>query len=280
MTTQFIREVVVDIGPAGEEGVRIEELRVAFTCDKDLDQEPNQGNVAIVNLSPATRSRVAVKGNKLLLYAGYRDAGGPVLLFAGDITRTRTRYQGTDITTEIEVADGQGTYRQSYTSLGLGTGSLASSAIREAAKDMGLTIRTLDIEDRRLGAGFSMVAPSREILQRTCTAVDAEWSIQNDELQVIRRKQTNGSEAILLTPDTGLINSPEPLDDQGGRLDDDSPAAGYSVEALLQPRAEPGGLIKVESRDVNAFLRIVSLEHRGDSRDGEFRTRMETEIVQ
>ena len=274
--TQFGRVAYADIGPPGEEGVRLEGLRITFRVEKTTKREPNKHDLRVFNLSEATRARVSRSGNRCFLYAGYRRAGGALLIAVGDVTRVKNQRQGVDRETQIELGDGAGAYRESVASISVSSGGQSGTAIEQLARTTGLPLRDLqDIGGEAFANGFSYVGPTREGLTRVLGAVGADWSIQDGEIQVVRRGRDNGDDAILLSPDSGLIGVPENLDEQDGKLDGAKGAPGYRIRALLQPRLKPGGVVRVESEDVEAFLRISSLTHRGDTHSGDFVTEIE-----
>lgn len=274
--TLFGRVAYVDIGPPGEEGVRLEGLRLTFRVTKSKKKEPNKHEIRVYNLSEATRAQISRSGNQALLYAGYRQAGGPQLIAVGDVTRVKNVRQGVDRETLIELGDGSTAYRESVASISVSSGGQSGTAIEQLAATTGLPLRDLQgIGGEAFANGFSFVGPTREGLTRVLGAVGAEWSIQDGEIQIIRRGADNGDDAILLTPDSGLIGTPENLDEQAGKLDGAKDPPGYRVRALLQPRLKPGGLVRVESEDVQAFLRIGDLTHRGDTHGGDFVTEID-----
>lgn len=63
--------------------------------------------------------------------------------------------------------------------------------------------------DRRRQQGFSFYGAARTALHKVTQGTGLEWSIQNQQLQVVRRRGTTRRKAVVLAGDTGLIGYPE-----------------------------------------------------------------------
>jgi hypothetical protein len=76
---------------------------------------------------------------------------------------------------------------------------------------------------------------------------------------VIRSIKEGTDEQFILKEDTGLIESPEPFEEEGVR--------GYKVKCLLQHRITTASIIEIHSKTANGKYRARRGEHRADGND-------------
>lgn len=297
----FNRVVSLVIGKEGGSGRELTGLRIAFSIQKGATKSPNQCTCKIWNLSPDTRALVEVIGNVLILKAGYVDDIGAINIFQGDVTRTLTVREGPDWITEIEMQDGLSEFRDTKTSVSFGKGITVRQVVSQIAKTFGLPVRELpdNIASKQYPSGFAFVGRSRDALDKACNNLGLEWSIQNREIQIIKKGGVFKQTAIVLSPDSGLIGSParesktmtekaaakegitkkqkgvrviNTLDEKGNQ-EEKLQVNGYKVKSLLQPTLEPGGYVQVKSKGIDGeFFRIEELTHVGDTHGNEFHT--------
>jgi len=288
---RFERIYRLVVGKPNQKGVEIvPPLRITFEISKDAEEEPNEHSICIYNLASATRQAMEEPGLRCVLYAGYAEDGGALLMASGSVVFASTRLEPPDVITELRVKDGYTEVRDAAVSIGLGPGAQASSIIRDIAAQMGLAlVMAEDVPDRRWRQGFSFYGAARTALHKVTQATGLEWSIQNQQLQVVARRGTTRRQATVLAADTGLLGYPErtreaarekattPEQAQGdgvrlvsARQQHD----GCRVTSLLLPTINPADLVKLESRAIQALLRVQSLRHSGDSAEGDWKTEL------
>lgn len=289
---RFDRVYRLVVGKSGAKGIEIvRPIRITFDIAKDAEEEPNDYTIRIYNLAPATRKALEEPGLRCVLYAGYAEEQGPLLMAAGSVVFAYTKYELPDVVTELTVRDGHVELRDTAVSIGLGPGAQASAIIRDIARQMGLPlVMADDVPDRRWHQGFSFYGAARTALHKVTQGTGLEWSIQNQQLQVVQRRGTTRRQAVVLAADTGLIGSPERTREaarEKARVRDQKTGDdvnlvsaqqqrdGWRVTSLLLPTINPGDLVKLESRTVQAFLRVDALRHTGDSEGGDWMTELE-----
>lgn len=289
---RFNRVYRLQIGQAGRQGVEIAlPIRIQFEIAKDAGEQPNGHKISLYNLAPATRSRIEQPDLRCLLYAGYAEEGGPMLLAAGSITGAHTRFEGSDVVTELEVHDGYVEIRDTAVTLGYGAGVSAAAIIRDLAKQMGLPlIMAHDVPDRIWRNGFSFYGPARQALHKVVQGTGLEWSIQNQTLQIVPKRGTTRRQAVELAAESGLVGYPErsraaasekdKANDQKAKANREMASAGqqrdgWRVQSLLVPQVNPGDLIRLRSRLADGFYRVESLRHTGDTEDGQWQTELQ-----
>lgn len=290
--SRFDRVYRLVVGRAGAKGLEVvPPIRITFDISKDASEEPNDHTIRIYNLAAATRKALGEPDLRCVLYAGYAEEGGPMLMASGSVVFAYTRFEQPDIVTELIVKDGFIEIRDTAVSIGLGPGAQASSIIRDIARQMGLPLVMADeLPDRRWQQGFSFYGAARTALHKVAQGAGLEWSIQNQQLQVVRRRGTTRRQAVVLAADTGLLGYPERTREaarekariKDKRTGDDvnlvsaqQQRDGWRVTSLLLPTINPGDLVKLESRSVESFQRVEAVRHTGDSEGGDWQSELE-----
>lgn len=289
---RFDRVYRLLVGKPNQKGVEIvQPIRITFDVRKDTEEEPNDHTIRVYNLAAATRRALEEPGLRCVLYAGYAEEGGPLLMASGSVVFAYTKFEQPDVVTELIVKDGYTEVRDTAISVGLGPGAQASAIIRDIARQMGLPlVMADDVPDRRWQQGFSFYGAARTALHKVTQGTGLEWSIQNQQLQVVQRRGTTRRQAVVLAADTGLLGFPErtreaarekakvkdqTTGDNVNLVSAQQQRDGWRVQSLLLPTLNPGDLVKLESKSVEAFLRVEGLQHSGDSAGGNWQTELQ-----
>jgi len=304
----FNRTASLVIGKEGGKGKELAGLRFSFSIQKGATKSPNQCTVKIWNAAPETRALIEVIGNVLILKAGYSEDIGATTIFSGNVTRTLTVREGPDWITELELQDGFMEFRDAKVSLAFGKGATVSQVLSAISKKFGLPVRTLpaDVAKKTYPSGFAFVGRVRDAMDKACENGGLEWSIQNREIQIIKKGGVFKQKAYLLSPDTGLLGSPMQESktmtekaaakegitatqpgvrktterDKDGEVQEMLRVLGYKVKSLLQPLLEPGGYVQVKSKGIDGeFFRIEELNHTGDTHGNEWHSELTLRYV-
>jgi len=291
------------VGVQGGKGKEFAGFRFVFSVEKGASKSPNKCSVKLWNLAEATRSEVSVIGNVCILKAGYSQDTGAVQIFAGDVIRAATVREGADWVTELELMDGLSEFRDGKTSVSYAAGVSGLQVLRGIAPKFGLPVRSYpDVQDRSYPAGFAFVGRVRDAMDKACNYLGLEWSIQQREIQIVKKGGVFQLRAVVLSPSTGMIDSPTlesktmtekaaakegytkksagvtetyQRDDETGEINKVLQVNGLTVKSLLQPTLEPGGYVQVKSKSINGeFFRIESLTHSGDTHGTEWHTNL------
>lgn len=278
---RFNRTYRLVVGPAGGKGTEIKPpLRMTFDIEKDSKEEPNYNKVRVWNLSPATRAAIVEPDAMAVLYVGYVEEDGALLLAAGNVVSGYTYFDGPDVVTEIEFLDGYINIRDTVVSLGYGAGVKASAICKDIAAQMGLSLMMDSAApDRAWQNGFSFYGAAAAALHKIVQGTGLEWSIQNGVLQVIPRMGTTKRQAFVLNSGSGLIGHPvrtregarEKAKVKDKKTGDSKTLEsakqqtdGWKVDSLLLPTLNPGDMVKLESRSVTGWFRADTVKHAGD----------------
>jgi len=276
MSQQFNRFARVDVGLQGGGGVRIEGLRVAFELVKTSLPRANELTVSIYNLSPSSRAQVEQIGARLVLSAGYtRDI--IKTLAVGDVSSYETLTDGNgDRVTTLICGDGVRALRDTRIALSYMGGIAAQQIVTDISGAMALD--SVDILADLSGGyrnGYSYSGQARGALDELASRFNFDWSIQNGELKILERRTADTRDVVVLTPQTGLIGSPAPLDDLGTAMAQNAQQAGLTVECQLQPRLYPASVVELRSRDYTGRYRIETVIHRGDTHGNDWRSELQ-----
>ncbi|MFC3227326.1 hypothetical protein ACFOGJ_08805 [Marinibaculum pumilum] len=288
--TQFRRLAILDVETRGGEAVRIEGLRIGFDILKTRTTTTNTATIEAWNLNADTRARILERNAYCTLSAGYEDDTGPGVLFVGRAQAIVHERASPAIITRIECQDGVQELREIRVTLSYAAGTSLRQVLAGLAAKLSLPFRPLGAVTGEYPNGYAYAGPIRDALDQVCRRGNLEWSIQNQELQVIPRRGSTARTAFLISPQTGLVRSPERINYIEGFLDGDAVPAAFvddsskaqkrqirretrrgdepalRITALLQPDAIPGDRIVLESADVSGAFLIDSVRHVGDTR--------------
>jgi hypothetical protein len=252
-------------------GVSSSEIDLEFTITRNLGRKPSTGEVKLYNLKEATRSRIeAARGARLVLRAGYEESGDPPpTLFSGDVRRVFSKVEGVDLVTTVQGRDGGEAYMLGRMSRSYAPGTPIRTVLRDAVDAMGIGRGNLDDFDPSLRNGqsdfpdgFAAHGPARTVIDAIVRGAGLRWSVQSGALQLIQRGRALQGRAVILSPDTGLIESPTRADTQGGNR-----TARGAVEAtcLIQPGLDPGRQVRIESRLITGSYIVRTVEYKGST---------------
>ncbi len=266
MSRLYGRRIDVVVGD-----LRVDELRCAFQVKKPGGSKPNTAELRISNLAPATRAQMNVKGAPLIIQAGYLGTVGTI--FSGQVRTVDHIRKGPDWETTVKSGDGEQSYAFASVSESFRAGTPARVVVAKLIESLGLDPGRSQQVLADLSAayvhGYTATGRSADLLDEILDGLGYEWSIQDGRVQVLKQGESTLEELVHLSPESGLLDSPE----HGAG---DEQAAGlvkkFSVvklKALIQPRVKPGCRISLESEGLTGVLRVLAVEHAGDTAGGE-----------
>lgn len=260
------RQIEVRVGLSGVPGRvwRGDGLSIEFSVEHESGREANKASVQLWNLSDASVGFIENLGGNgvLLLLAGY---GAPQLIFKGRLRpkEVRTEYSKPDKVTSLVARDGDFEFRAARFNAAYDGVTTAQEVLADVASSMALGLYI----DPELALPPSADGPffmgsAREALDQVL-AGGASWSIQDGQLTILARGSKLPEQAVVLSPASGLIGSPEVTDE------------GLRVRSLLMPMIRPGRIVAIDSARHNGFYRVEKVTHSGASRGDNFFTDME-----
>jgi len=277
--TLFDRRVTVTV-----DTIEITGLDVAFKVEKTLKPLPNTCELSIWNLTQehqsqleqlgqvsngkdhkskklsASTNKQATTGIGCKIEAGYKDATS--LIWLGDLRTVDTVRDGADWVTHLTSGDGEKAWQNAKLHVSYGPKTPLETALRAMVRALGVGEGNLSKIVSKLKQAGSAIFPhgtvisgpvSRE-LQAFAQSADLEVSIQDGAIQFVDRGKALGGTALLLSEDTGLLDSPT-VDNEGV----------LSAKMLLIPDVRCGGLVTMDAARVKGTYRIEQAVWSGDT---------------
>lgn len=285
----FLRDWELIVGPKVQttnaplepvEG-RLFKNRLVFNVESTSVAASNKSKIDIYNIAPESRTFLEQRQLVVFLKAGYE--GGISTIFFGDVIRRDTSRNGPDVITSLECGDAENILGTAHIEIGFGPGITNVEIIELAAAQLKLSagiqkgVKTVQYQ-----SGFSFSGLVTDLLAQLTKEVGTEHTIRNGELIILPILEPDEQEAVLITPETGLIGFPTKTID------------GLEFTSLLNPEIVPGRSVKVESKqfqgEFGARAEIVSSEslvksgdilkarkviHDGDTASGPWFTKVE-----
>lgn len=253
------------------------DLRVVFEINRNLSKRPDPAQITIYNLAEQTRSGFN-GGEQVRLVAGYSDAAG--LIYSGTLTQITPNRDGADYAVSLTCRDGdaavRATIRQSYVS-----GAPLSVVVGNLVSAMGLTLGAGAAEQlagKSTRGPIAHVGYANDKLEEALVPYGLRYTLNDGTVQIIEEDGATAEEAVLLSPDTGLIGLPEPMTDK-------SPPKGQKAKrlrltSLLQPGLMPGRRVALQGVPYAGVYRVDRLIHKGDSHGQDWYSVAECTVVQ
>jgi hypothetical protein len=284
----FIREAeVLVIDPRTGSGVSVSDLRFSFKIEKTSEPVPNKADIEIYNMNSKTRGNFEtvvqrlvkeqsgetktkeelIVGAIVIVNAGY--VGTMDQLFQGNVRKFTTKKNGPDIITKIEAADGANGFEKGRLDKSYVGGTKVFQIVQDITKAMGLSLAptaeaVLDkMNNSSFLNGYAASGDARELMISLMKKLKLEWSIQDNLIQIIPQGGITSQTAVVLSPETGLVDSPSNTE------------RGIFAKSLLQPKLAPGKPVRISSESVNGDFRIYKVKHEGDTRGSNWYSEIE-----
>lgn len=210
------------------------------------------GYVRIYNLSDQTTAQLE-ENAPVVVQAGYEGDIGTAAL--GTVEDISTKWEGVDKVTTVLIGDGTDKWLTARVNRTWREGAKASEVASDIIGLLGLSVGKIDLpEDVTYPRGRAISMPAKEALEGIAEDCGARLHVTRQAVYLVPpdRHETVG---VVLTADTGLLDSPEPVSD---------PPGSYRVRTLLQHRITTDAMVEVRSRTANGEFRVDHGRHKGD----------------
>jgi hypothetical protein len=241
------------------------ELALEFEINFSTDSDGNTGNLKLYNLSEATIDLLK-KGQLFTLSAGYREDLGNVLL--GVIVSATTAWEGTEKITTAIVGDCTDRWLNVAINRTWRAGIRASQVAKDIVAHLGLGTEGIQIpKDITYSRGKTFSCTCKRALEELARDLKLKLHFTGGKLY-LKPAESGLTEVVVLNSDTGLMGSPEKIDD--GR---EKSGKRYKVQSLLNYRLRSDAIVKIESQTIQGLWRIDKGKHLLNGED--FLTEME-----
>lgn len=272
MSRLFDRSLHVTISGGGQSR-SFTGLRTSFQARKTRSSTPNTLDVTVYNANDQTRKLALDTDAEIEVYAGY--GGEAALISKAQIQRAITLRDPPEILLEIEAQEGLRDLREKTVNVSHEANSQVKNVLNELTDILGYDVRPIDFDlDQRMRGGFAHVGKLSRALDDVVSRFNGFWSVQNGEVLILPESgYVEGGEVPIISAQTGMIYSPEPVDEQTSneKLSTDA-RRGYKVTSLLLPTVEPGDRFELQTMDISGTFAVDEVEHRGDTHSQEWYT--------
>ena len=269
----FDRRLQIIIGEEGTQGREVSGLRVEFEVEKEKDTDANLARLSIFNLGREIFEEIMRVGYKLVIRAGYNE--NLFGLFFGDITNVIQRKEETDTIIEIEARDGHRKINTTNLSIGYGQEISIKTIIEDIISVLGIPLgNPLTGINKTFQNGYSFIGKAKDALTEICAFVDRKWQVNNEQIFILEEDLPVEEIGLFITPSTGLIQSPEPIQEE-----ENEGKNRYNIKTLLMPQLSPGVKFRVEAKELKADILVDKVVHSGDNADGEFVSEIEGTVL-
>lgn len=278
----FNRVGEITIGKPGADGLIISGLNFSFDVKKTITAEMNPGSLNIYNLARETSASIHELEAVCIVRAGYSEADGLTELYRGYISKVATSRRGPDYVTSLELRDGYQELKEKTFSKSYSSGMSLEKIVTDIVKSLGLPeaigSRLTELSKKKLKRGISFNGLSKDALDDMAKLAAIEWSVQSGKVKVLAKGEVDLTQAFYISKETGLVRSPERVSeifvgkDSAGK---DKKQSGWSFDALLLSRLEPGNSVMLESDRVNGTFKVVTVQHTGEIMGSELTTTVE-----
>lgn len=256
-------------------------LKIEFNIKKDFEKATNEAIIKIYNLRQdkylITEDESKTK-YKVYLYVGYGDTYHK--LFGGDIEESSYVKEGPNWVFTIKAKDGQTVMDETIINKSYTGGMILKNVMLDMIKDS--SDKTKDqtklfftkkvkkwVEDNvsssfKVDTGLSVTGRLMDQFDKFMDEIGGKLSVQDEKMEIIWKDSNNKNDIVLLSPNSGLIGSPIRKKDNY-----------IEFKSLLIPMISPGGLVKIESRQVNDYFRIDKVDYIGDTHSQSWECRCE-----
>jgi len=260
--TFIVGSVKIPIRSKSPPGVVVPNLRVTFSIDKTDNRAPNKATVAVYNLNETHRKTIAER-QPISIQAGY--VGSTSLLFSGTISKggVKTVKDRVDWVSTFESGDGAKEYQTARLNKSYGPGTPTIVVVQDLVNALGVGIGNVKQKMntaqtrkniKEFKKGFVVAGQVSNSLNKVFTALGFQWSIQDEQVQILLPGEATIESVVVLNPSSGLIGSPE-VSEKGV----------VRFRSLLQGKIKPGRRVKIESRSANGLFKVQKVHHLGDT---------------
>lgn len=255
----------------GTNGLKIVDLQIKCSIERDLSRHPNRCKIEIINVSEKTRH--AMETTPLFIDFSAGHAGINKLLMSGDVLFAMSKHDGVDWTTMLQVGDGARAHAEARVALTLKRGTTVKTALREVAKKLGQKLPSNIEASSDLNVQFAcstvIHGSASHELTRMLAPYGLDWSVQNGRLQILKYAESR-NDVQLISEANGMINTP-----QYGQPSKTGKVPPMTIQNLLYPELTPGGLVEVRSKSTNGLFKLIKVRHNLDTHGDPWFTEVE-----
>lgn len=264
-------------------GFEPEALRVTFRIEMIGYQAYYYGEVTIYNLSGDTEQKIINEGAKVIVQAGYQN-GHYGKIFEGFVFQPmRDRENVVDYKLTLNCVNQKAVLDHNLVKFTANAGQDPRTMIKNVAGQARTPINvgtiTDDLETTTLPRGKVYFGEPKKYFRQIAQHNRAQWWVDEHGVQFGKITDVPKGQAIVYTPHTGLIGTPQQIDYGCAfrvlldpRLKISNPAMAVKLDQTLirQQKARIGQILSILDKD--GIYRVIGVTHTGDTRGNEWYT--------
>lgn len=264
----------------------LQDHQITFSIKKDNNKDPNQAEIVVYNLSDDTVNYInrGIRNNLAVALAVGYEGEDLVMIFKGTIQWVSDTFDSVDRKTTLHCLDGGINIAEARTSRSYPKGTKIKRVVTDLVKDLGTTEGNIHVDnDQTLSSATAMCGNTSHYLEHICKSIDHNVSIQDGSVYVTPRSQMSSARSAYISPETGLIGSPEPFHNDikptkkvtKSSKKAKKPTDGVKFKCQMNGAILPEKTIWLKSRDYDGPFKVVSVSHNGDKEGKEWVTEVE-----
>lgn len=257
-------------------------LRMTFKVEKSLKPAPNQAELRIWNLADENR-KALVKDALVSIEAGYgKDTS---IIFVGEMHKIDHVRSGPDWITHLRIADGEKAIKASRVSTSFKPGSTPLQIVKKLCDNFDIPAKSAldkakqgDIKGalKSFASGYTASGRTWDELTKVGSMLGYDVSVQNGEVLLLGPDETDGPSAVLLSAQTGLLDSPEQAESSGEK----KKHTVIKAKSLLNGELVPGRAVQLDSRGFKGLMRVEKVTVMADTHGNDWFCDLELKRVQ
>ena len=278
MTLQFLRNYSLVIDQTDGSSRTITDLKIEFEIIKSTIKYPNTAMITITNPNKDTIAALAEKDARVTLNVGYQN--NLAFIFSGDVVNSINTATSIERLSTVYARDGMQDWKTAVFSKTFEQTVSPNEVLDEVIKSFSsLTIASSvelpkSFDNLR---GMTLSGATKDVLQKVLDKFNLNWSIQDNQIVIVDESKgfVADSEAVVISPETGMINSPSVTE------------VGADVKTLLNPKLLPYKVFNITSSNAEVtfgnllfrevprtsgegFYWIREVKFTGNSRQGDW----------
>lgn len=249
----FGRKYRITVTDAQGNGIDVSQLRCTFNIVKTIQMQPNTSEITIYNLNAQTENSIMLYGSRVTVEAGYEGSQFG-LIFDGDILQTiREKEDSTTYKLTILALDSDRAINFEIANYSIVRGQTARSIVNNMLSKAQYPVFLGSISDKldstALTRGKVMFGKTSDYLRQIAKTYSLQYYMDDGKLNLINMEDLPEGEAFELSPESGLIGTPQQTD------------YGISGQCLLNPQIKLNTLIHID----NSLVRAKQINVNGNN---------------
>jgi hypothetical protein len=242
-------------------------LQCSFRVDKAVGQCSFSAMVSMWNLNVETEHHIIEEGNEVVIEAGY--VNGPYgRIFKGNVFQpVFDRDNVTDFRTTLYCLNGFDLWNPNLTSVSLQSGydyrALISALARNAHNQVAIGTISESLDAKKAPRGIALIGDLKDLLRPIAQDNNAQfWTDDEDKLNMTKFDDGYATDALVISPETGLIGSPEQT------------SFGVWFRSLLNPNitiASPYMVVKLDQATIRTMKACIGQYLTPLDQDGQYK---------